>query len=623
MRRLKVSGGRIKKSIIGVALALILANFVPFFNRAYADQPTNINDYVEILMTGATGFTESTNTFTFANGTVVVSGTTDQATYLEHDHNFGPGQPIADLYHLYTKSTSVTFTLSPAENHTAEVWLSGTKQTVTNNTYTATGLETRGTANGQLGYNFDFPFPETNNNTPQQGNTPVNITYTYSNGITRGPEEDAIVEMSINGREINLVGQDYTSTPSGKRTTFSDTYNVGPSDTTVNFEFRTLFIYVADTLTVNGTNCLAGLDTSRAGYTARYSNQHNIISCTVPKSSTNTYEIISNVRFASGEDEQFMGNFLWDNDDNSTTAAGDDIIGHGSLEFVSVKYNGVTYNSVEELNAANNLHFEYSNSNVPGNTDGGMALPVGAELTVRLLPEPGYQLTSFGINGGEFDPQANVGEYTFEIKPGNGHLAAQFTKVDDEVVADADAIESGSITLGGAEGSIDMGTAKLSVDNVELEPVDIDGFNNAAGDYKVSTFLDISLYKTVYKGSLVDSWDEKIDELENEATITLTLEEGIDGNEVVIVHQKHDGTYEVIPSVYDPVARTITFKTSSFSNYAIASRTVAAPDTGFFLTESGSALGSTAGTFILAITIVSSLYIASYYLALEKQNQKK
>ena len=620
MRRLKVSGGRIKKPIIGVALALILANFVPFFNRAYADQPTNINNYVEILMAGATGFTESTNTFTFANGTVVVSGTTDQATYLEHDHNFGPGQPVADLYHLYTKSTSVTFTLSPAENHTAEVWLSGAKQTVTNNTYTATNLETRGTTSGQYGYNFDFPFPETNNNTPQQGNTPVNITYTYSNGITQGPEEDAIVEMSINGREIDLVGQDYTSTPGGKQTTFSDTYNVGPSDTTVDFEFRTLFIYVADALTVNGTNCLAGLDTSKAGYTARYSNQHNIISCTVPKSATNTYEITSNVRFASGEDEQFMGNFLWDNDDNSTTAAGDDIIGHGSLEFVSVKYNGVTYNSVEELNAANNLHFEYSNSNVPGNTDGGMALPVGAEVTMRLIPEPGYQLTSFGINGGEFDPQTNVGEYTFEIKPGNGHLAAKFTKVDDKVVANADAVESGSITLGGNE--FDMGTAKLNVNNVNLEPADIEGFENAAGDYKLSNFLDISLYKTVYKGNEVDSWDTKIDELENEATITITLEEGVDGNEVVIVHQKHDGTYEVIPSVYDPVARTITFKTSSFSNYAIASRTVAAPDTGANVAGTTSAKLTSIGAFIAVLTIVSIIYIATQYLALEKQNRK-
>ena len=57
------------------------------------------------------------------------------------------------------------------------------------------------------------------------------------------------------------------------------------------------------------------------------------------------------------------------------------------------------------------------------------------------------------------------------------------------------------------------------------------------------------------------------------------LEILIDGNSVVIVHQKHDGTYEIIPTTYDPVTHTLTFKTSSFSNYAIASTTVATANT--------------------------------------------
>ena len=611
---------KIKKTSIGIALVLLLANFVPFFKAAYAYGPTtNVGDYASINVRGATSFTGTgaATTFVYNGGAVTFTGATDPMADTNPNHNYGDHTGAMQI--LYTKSDSVTFTATPAEGHFAEARINGQLVNLVSNSYTMSNLQARGNNPGYQGYEIDFNFPKSNNQPqpPQPGNTQATFNYTYSSSITDGPEEDKMVEFSINEHRIDVWGQNYSTVAGGKQATFTDTYNAGSTDPTVEFRFETLFIYVADSISVNGTAC--ALPATKAEFTANYHSQHNTVTCVVNKA--DTYNIVTHTRRATGENELFMGNFLWDNNENSTTAVGDDIIGHGSIEFVKVVYEGVTYNSVEELNAAKHWDFYYANSDQPGNTDGGMALPAGAMITIRLIPEPGYQLTSFGINGGEFDPQTNVGEYTFEIKPGNGHLAAKFTKVDDKVVANADAVESGAITLGGNE--FDMGTAKLNINNANLEPADIERFENAAGDYKVSNFLDISLYKTVYKGSETDSWDTKVNELENEATITITLEEGVDGNEVVIVHQKHDGTYEVIPSVYDPVARTITFKTSSFSNYAIASRTVAAPDTGFFLTESGSALASTAGTFILALTIVSSLYIASYYLALEKQNQKK
>lgn len=91
--------------------------------------------------------------------------------------------------------------------------------------------------------------------------------------------------------------------------------------------------------------------------------------------------------------------------------------------------------------------------------------------------------------------------------------------------------------------------------------------------YTISSYLDINLDQVIYKGTADDVWSKQLKELNNEATITLQLEEGVDGNEVVIVHEKHDGTYEIIPTTYDATTHTITFKTSSFSNYAIASKT--------------------------------------------------
>ena len=46
----------------------------------------------------------------------------------------------------------------------------------------------------------------------------------------------------------------------------------------------------------------------------------------------------------------------------------------------------------------------------------------------------------------------------------------------------------------------------------------------------------------------------------------------MDGKKIVIVHEKHDGTYEILPAIYDSATQTITFETTSFSNYAIAGK---------------------------------------------------
>jgi len=212
-------------------------------------------------------------------------------------------------------------------------------------------------------------------------------------------------------------------------------------------------------------------------------------------------------------------------------------------------------------------------------------------------------LTSFTVNGGEFQAQDEVGVYTFTSVSGNFHLGAHFTKVNNAVKADeADAVTSGSITLG--NGELDNGTARLEVKNAEgIEPAAIENFEENAEGYNLKTILDIKLFNTIYKGSANATWDNQLDELNREATITLQLDPSVDGNDIIIVHEKHDGTYEVIPTTYDPVNHTITFKTSSFSNYAIATRTIASPNTGAMPVKGGNATEEIDST----LAIISSL----------------
>ncbi len=385
-----------------------------------------------------------------------------------------------------------------------------------------------------------------------------------------------------------------------------------PNTNQATVTIGTRWIEIVDSLTINNIDYNT-FPVGAAELLAHNEGQEIVFDTIVPKS--NEYNLTINTHDIT-PDEVFIGNFLWENDETSPTAAQDDIIGHGTISFVKAVYNNTTYNSVAAVNAAGH-GFSWDDSVAIAPTTGSATFPVGTKLTIKLIPEAGYQLTSFGINGGEFEPQENIGEYTFTIRGGNGHLAANFSPVDDAVDAQSEAIDSGTITLGGEEGSMENGTAKLEVTDANINEDSINSFATTAAGYTITNYLDISLYNTIYKGSADDTWDTEVTELDNEATITLKLAEGVNGNEVVIVHEKHDGTYEIIPATYDPVTHTITFKTSSFSNYAIATRGgISSPDSGVFTSESASA--TAVSTAVLA-TITSVSF--TIWFALKKFNQ--
>lgn len=333
--------------------------------------------------------------------------------------------------------------------------------------------------------------------------------------------------------------------------------------------------------------------------------QLNEYKLTVPFSE-NGYVVEASQKFLDDSDADYMmvGNFLWSYTDASHI---DDYIGHGRMELVKMEFGGETYLPEDLINPGTAFDWE-------DDENGGSAvLPVGAVVTVRLVPEYGYQLTGFGINGGSFGTGDEQSTFTFEIRRGNAHLGASFTSVDDKVSATADTVTGGSIEIGAGE--IDTGTVVLSVDDAgTLTDQQVSGFETAADGYKVSAYLDINLNQVVYKGTddADNAWKNELSELENEAIITLALGEGVDGNEFVIIHEKHDGSYEVIPVEYDKETNTITFRTSSFSNYAVASKggsansdNSEAPDTGDSNSLFVMTVILTACTSVVAVTVYS------------------
>ena len=266
------------------------------------------------------------------------------------------------------------------------------------------------------------------------------------------------------------------------------------------------------------------------------------------------------------------GNFLWSNLEQDKDR--DVYLDHTIIKFVKFTYvdregKTVTYNSLEEMNKANHayLHFD-DNENA-----GEATLIAGGEITVRLIPRYGYQVVEFGPNGDKkstSDTEACV--YTFSIANGNAHIGAKCAPVEDKVASTVEEVKDGNITLDADE--LDMGTAILNVDETTTTATEQAAFETAAEGYDVESYLDLNLDQVIYRGSEKQMWKKEVIELNEKASISLTVD-GDYENGVEIVHQKHDGAYEVIPAQYDKETKEVTFETDSFSKYAICSKATA------------------------------------------------
>lgn len=252
---------------------------------------------------------------------------------------------------------------------------------------------------------------------------------------------------------------------------------------------------------------------------------------------------------------------IWDSDkENNSSLKDSELIKNGTVEIIDIKDkngNSVGLDTVKQDLKKNN---------------GWASIIPGYKVIFRLKPDYGYQLTSITINDEKLIAGKEQSTFEYTMPDTNVHISGIFEKVDDKVNNESKKIKNGKIVIDGKE--IDSGSVVLSVNDAKLSENQINNFENNANNYKIMSYLDIKLNQVLYKGTENDTWVNKIDKLNNNAKIALQLENGVDGNEVVIIHEKHDGTYEIIPTVFDSNTNTITFETSSFSNYAIASKTV-------------------------------------------------
>ncbi|MBQ3415204.1 MAG: hypothetical protein IJH39_07660 [Clostridia bacterium] len=409
--------------------------------------------------------------------------------------------------------------------------------------------------------------------------------------------------FSVNDGQVRIIEEDENNPPASADVPVN--FNSEDADTTVTIYFRSLFLWeYKDKVTVNNVDYNIPFDyTNREAWLDHYDRQEIVFGITVPKAANNVYETVVKLQPA---EHVFIGNFLWTAnpdeefrlDPQGNKEENDDYVGHSKIEFVRVKYkrNGQTItkekdelNGLGGIDERGNAYTELSSGDKAvevGLTEitakdgkkyqeGSMTVAEGAEVTLRIVPDYGYQATSFGINGDDLITGDNISEFTFVIREGNAHIGAKVTAVNNDVKSTSSAVTGGKLVLPDEE--ITTGTARLSVSDADVSEAKKEEFKKQVGDeYEISSILGVGLNQVFYKGNNgSDVWTgDALEELNGEATIGLALKDGIDPTNSVIVHNVHDGEeFETIEiSEYDENTQTAYFKGKTFSNYAIATK---------------------------------------------------
>ena len=416
------------------------------------------------------------------------------------------------------------------------------------------------------------------------------FTYENENGEkkTEEREYEAWADVGINGNIGRIIENNEDQTIISEVN-----YNLEEGEETVTFLFSTLWhLRFYEDIVINGktysVSDYLNYD-NRDEWLSAYSGQ--VVSFEIPGIEiADTYDVV--VKTGDNSRNVFIANFLWTGDPNQefekdmdgnyildkdgNKIPGRDYIGNAHLEMVGLSYEvaGKTYTYTENDFKDGSFwkdYVEYDSNTSLGYDEGSLVIPNDSWITMRITPKYGYQVIE--SNFGELiTTDTGVCEFKFKIGSGAAYFTANVVKTEDDVDNQSRKVTDGNIKVSNPE--ITTGTYRLSVNDVQLSQDKITNFEKAAGNYTISEYLDIDLNQVFYRGNSESVWENKIDELKDYATITLKLEDGVNVKDIVIVHNIHDGEdFEIIEiDSYDEETNTITFKTKSFSNYAIASK---------------------------------------------------
>lgn len=260
----------------------------------------------------------------------------------------------------------------------------------------------------------------------------------------------------------------------------------------------------------------------------------------------------------------------WAYDD---TYGEDGRIEHGTAEII--KINGQDVSQMTFSNFANN----------PGDEKGGhLEVKRDDDVTIKLIPDYGYQLSGASINGVTLAPQTEISTFTFKMPDTNVHFKGIFTQTQDEIKTSGTKVSSASVENGA--NAAPSGNLRLTVaDSNEDTTNALAQVANAVSAEAVNLTLD----QIVSRGD-GNSWETPVTQFGQPVKMKLQVADydTAAGYEVV---REHGGTLTKLPTSVSEDG-TLTFETNQFSTYFIV-KTAKKADNGNAKTENSSNISST------------------------------
>ena len=260
----------------------------------------------------------------------------------------------------------------------------------------------------------------------------------------------------------------------------------------------------------------------------------------------------------------------WAYDD---TYGEDGRIEHGTAEII--KINGQDVSQMTFSNFANN----------PGDKSGGhLAVKRDDVVTIKLIPDYGYQLSGASINGVTLAPQTEVSTFTFKMPDTNVHFKGIFTQTSDEINTSATKVSSASFENGA--NAAPSGNLRLTVaDSNEDTTNALAQVANAVSAEAVNLTLD----QIVSKGN-GNSWETPVTQFDQPVKMKLKVADYDTAAGYEVVREHNGNLTKLTTSVSED--GTLTFETNQFSTYFIV-KTAKKADNGNAKTENSSNTSST------------------------------
>lgn len=247
----------------------------------------------------------------------------------------------------------------------------------------------------------------------------------------------------------------------------------------------------------------------------------------------------------------------WAYDD---TYGEDGRIEHGTAEII--KINGQDVSQMTFSDFANN----------PGNEKGGhLEVKRDDVVTIKLIPDYGYQLSGASINGVELEALDNqVSTFTFTMPDTNVHFKGIFTQTQDEIKTSGTKVSSASVENGA--NAAPSGNLRLTVEDSDANTTNaLAQVENAVSAEAVNLTLD----QIVSKGDGTN-WENPVTQFDQPVKMKLQVADYDTAAGYEVVREHNGNLTKLTTSVSEN--GTLTFETNQFSTYFIVKTDSKQPD---------------------------------------------